>query len=78
MAVQEGRVRGQGEERRHDLAQVIAHGDRAIRPADPDVDVVRPRVVPEGNPLKLAAQAVVVLGVDDLLVEVARPWVRSP
>ena len=73
-----GEFADEREERRDELAQVVADGDRAIRPADPDVDVVRPGVVPEGNPLKLAAQPVVVLGVDDLLVEVARPGVRSP
>ena len=57
---------------------MVANGDRTIHSADADVDVVRPRVVPQSDPLKLAAEPLVVLRVDYLLVEVACPGVRSP
>ena len=45
--------------------------------AHPDVDVEAPGVVALDHPAQLVAQAVVVLGVDDPLVEVVRPRVGA-
>ena len=51
--------------------------DRAVGAPDADVDVQAPGVVALGDPAQLLAQAGVVLGADDPLVEVARPRMRA-
>jgi hypothetical protein len=57
--------------------QVIADGDRSIGALDAHMDVEAPGVVPLRDPAELLAQAVVMLGVDDALVEVVGPRVRA-
>lgn len=59
------------------VAKGVADGDRAVSAADADVRVQAPRVVAFGDVAELGMQAAVVVGVDDLLVHVARPRVRS-
>jgi hypothetical protein len=77
LTVEERRVRRQREQWRQQAAQVVADRDRAVAPADPDVDVQAPGVVALRDPLQLLAQPVVVLGVDDPLIQVVRPRVGA-
>ena len=58
-------------------AQVVADRDRPVGAPDADVHVHAPGVVSLRHPAQLLAQPVVVLGVDDLLIEVVRPGVRA-
>ena len=77
LAVEKRRVRRERQQRRQQAAQVVAHRDRPVRAADPHVHVQAPCVVALRDPAQLLAQAVVVLGVDDLLVEVVGPRVGA-
>ena len=77
LAVEERRVRRERQQRRQQAAQVVADGDRPVGPADADVHVQAPGVVALRDPAQLLAQPGVVLGVDDPLVEVARPRVGA-
>ncbi len=76
-AVEEGRVGRDGEQQRQQLAQPVADGDRPVRSAHAHVHVHAPGVVALGDPAEFVAQAVVVRGVDDPLVQVAGPGVGS-
>ena len=72
-AVEEGRVGGDREQQRQQLAQPVADGDRPVGAAHAHVDMQAPGVVALGDVAEFVAQAVVVRGVDDRLVEVAGP-----
>ena len=76
-AVEEGRVGRGGEQQRQQLAQPVADRDRPVGAAHPHVHVQAPGVVALRDPAQFGAQPVVVGGVDDPLVEVARPGVRA-
>ena len=72
-AVEEGRVGGDGEQQRQQLAHPVADGDRPVGAAHPHVDVHAPGVVALRDPAEFLSQAVVVRRVDDPLVEVVGP-----
>jgi hypothetical protein len=61
--------------RKGELADAHLHG--AVRPVDPHVDVERERVVAPGHVPQAVRHAVVVLGVDDLLLLPGAPRVRA-
>ena len=75
--VEKGRVGREREQWRQQLPHPIRDGDGAIGPVDADVDVQAPGVVPLGDPAQVLLEPAVVLGVDDVLVEVVGPRVGA-
>ena len=75
--VEKGGVGGKRKERRQQLAHPVRDRDGAIGAVDPDVNVQAPGVVPLGDPAQVLLEPAVVLGVDDVLVEVVRPGVGA-
>ena len=71
--VEEGRVRREGEQRRQELPHPVGDRNGPVGPPDPDVDVEAPGVVPLRDPAQVSLQPAVVLGLDDVLVEVVGP-----
>ena len=71
--VQEGRVGRNRQQGRQQLPHPIRDRDRTVRAPHPDVDVEAPGVVALRDPAKVALEAAVVLGVDDVLIQVIGP-----
>ena len=76
-AVDVGRVGADGQQQRQHGAQPVAHAHGAVGALHADVDVQRERVVAPGDVLQPLLDAVVVVGVDDVLLAVVAERVRA-
>ena len=71
--VEEWRVRGEGEQRRQELSHPIGYRHGPVGPPDPDMNMEAPGVVPLCHPAQVALEPAVMLGLDDVLVQIVGP-----
>src|SRR5207247_8972891 len=75
--LEERRAGRQGQELRQDVAERVAHGDRSVGPANPDVNVDAEAVVAPDDVLQEIVVPPVVRRVDDALVLPAAPGMSA-